>query len=76
MQKKRRKLEGMRVGVGSRAYKNGKDDYEGRLGTIYTCDCCGIYRVQFDGIANNEKLVSFKRSRISIFRPSPPSLNK
>jgi hypothetical protein len=70
----KRRLDGMRVGVGERAYKGGKDDYSGKFGTIYTCDCCGIYRVQFDGIANNEKLVNFKRGRISIFIPSPSHL--
>lgn len=36
-------------------------DYKGMTGTIYYCGkCCKDFRIQFDGIGNNELLKTYK----------------
>ena len=62
-----KRLENAKVEIGENAYKNGSNDYAGRTGTIYYCGtCCRAYRIQFNKIANSEKLKHFIRSRIKI----------
>ena len=66
------KLENWKVEIGNNAYRNGKNDYAGRTGTIYYCGtCCRAYRIQFDKIANSERLKNFIRKRIKLIPPTP-----
>jgi len=65
----KKRLENKKVEIGKNAYRNGSNDYAGKTGHIYYCGtCCRAYRIQFDGIANSEKLKNFIRSRITIIK--------
>ena len=50
----------MKIKIGKKAYKNNKDDYSGKAGTIKWCNkCCKANRIHFDNMANNEPLSNF-----------------
>lgn len=57
-----------RIAVGGGAYKNGKNDYVGKVGYVYYCDkCCKDWRIQFFDIGNSELLRDFNLERCKIF---------
>ncbi len=57
-----------RIEVGSGAYKNGKNDYAGKVGYVFFCNsCCNDWRIQFFDIGNNELLRNFDLSLCNIF---------
>lgn len=57
-----------RIEIGQNAYKNGKNDYAGKVGYVYFCKkCCKDWRIQFFGIGNNELLRNFNLKNCTIF---------
>ena len=57
-----------RIEIGLSAYKNGKNDYAGKVGYVYLCDkCCKDWRIQFFSMGNNELLRNFNLSACKIF---------
>lgn len=58
----------VRVLVLRAAYKAFDEDcYEGFKGTIQYCNtCCNTYRIQFDGVGNNERLENFRLKQLRI----------
>lgn len=73
MKKKKEYNKTFRIEVGYGAYKDGKDDYAGKVGYVYLCDHCNDWRIQFFDIANEESLRNFNFSACKVFfsRPEP-----
>ncbi len=61
-------MKPLRIKIGENAYKDGKNDYFGRIGNIEYCDkCCDDWRIQFLGIGNSELLRDFDISKCEIY---------
>lgn len=54
-----------KIRVNGLAYKRGKNDYSGMSGDIEFEN--GMFRIQFDGVANNERLANFNLNRCTIY---------
>ena len=60
--------ETFRIEIGMGAYKDGKNDYAGKVGYVYFCNkCCNDWRIQFFSMGNNELLRNFDLNRCKIF---------
>ena len=63
-----------RIEIGLGAYKNGKNDYAGKVGYVYFCDrCCKDWRIQFFSMGNSELLRNFNLLTCRIFFARPPN---